>query len=400
MNHAERFQRLTEVLAAWQPLWRPLPFAHCQLPWAGAYPALHRALLALDADALERVEDAPLTAGELAPWLPLAELRALSQLPAYRADKAALPNVWGDHIGGRKWRQLQAFVRCVPAAAGPLIEWCAGKGHLARTLSRLRGQAVTGLEWQPALCEQGRALAERQGAAVTLAEQDVLAEKAGRWLEPGGHAVALHACGDLHAALLRQAAQKGVALTLAPCCYQRTAARHYRPLSMLGQRLSVENELALARDDLALAVEETVTAPAAVSRQRERANAWRLGFDLIQREVRGVDEYLPVPSLAYGRMPTDFAGFCRWAAAQKGLALPSTVLAQRDWEAAGHGRLEQVKRLELVRHAFRRPLEVWLLLDRLMFMQEAGFDATLATFCSRSLTPRNVVLQASPGRPL
>lgn len=401
MNHAERFQRLTEVLAAWQPLWRPLPFAHCRLPWAEDYPALHRALLALDTDAVERVEDDPLAAGELAPWLPVAELRALSRLPAYRAgqaEDAALPNVWGDHIGGRKWRQLQAFVRCVPDDSGPLVEWCAGKGHLARTLSRLHGRAVTGLEWQPALCEQGQRLAQKQGAAVTLAEQDVLAREAGRWLAPGAHAVALHACGDLHAALLRQAAQKGVALTLAPCCYQRTAAERYRPLSALGQRLTAESGLTLARDDLALAVQETVTAPASVSRQRERASAWRLGFDLLQREVRGVDDYLPVPSLAYGRMPADFAGFCRWAAAQKGLTLPPAILSRRDWEADGRERLGQVKRLELVRHAFRRPLEVWLLLDRLIFMQEAGFDATLATFCSRALTPRNVVLQAYPAK--
>ncbi|MDN6179681.1 MAG: SAM-dependent methyltransferase [Halomonas subglaciescola] len=397
MSYARHFQRLTQLLARWQPLWRPLAFQHRRLPWAADYPELYQTLLALDDDAAARLEYDPLATEALAPWLPVAELRALVRLPEYPGRAAALPNTWADHIAGRKWRQLQAFVRCVPETPGPLLEWCAGKGHLARTLSRRDRREVVGLEWQPALCAQGQALAQRQGAAVRLVEQDVLVDAAARFLDADHHAVALHACGDLHVALLRHAVDKGFALTLAPCCYQRTAAAYYRPLSALGQRLAGDYAVELGREDLALAVQETVTAPPAVSRQRERANAWRLGFDLLQREVRGVDEYLSVPSLAYGKMPVDFAGFCRWAAEQKGLALPPGILAQSDWEAAGGARLKEVKRLELVRHAYRRPLEVWLLLDRLMFLQEAGFDVSLATFCPRELTPRNAVLRATPG---
>ncbi|GAA3908247.1 methyltransferase [Halomonas cibimaris] len=397
MMYAERFQRLTALLAHWQPLWGTPPFTHRCLPWAGAYPELYQALLALDDACVERLENAPLADDALAAWLPVTELRALSHLSEHPARVPALPNAWGDHVGGRKWRQLQAFARCVPANAGPLVEWCAGKGHLARTLSRMRGCKVTGLEWQAMLCEQGQRLAQKQGVAVTLAQQDVLAPNVGGWLDGGGHAVALHACGDLHVALLQQAACRGVSVTLAPCCYQRTAAERYRPLSMLGRRLMADAGLVLERDDLALAVQETVTAPPAVSRQRERAGARRLGFDLLQREVRGVDAYLPVPSLAYGKMPADFAGFARWAAAQKGITLPADVFARRNWEAAGQARLAEVQRLELARHAFRRPLEVWLLLDRLMFLREAGFTASLATFCDRALTPRNAVLCATPG---
>ncbi|MFO7648621.1 MAG: methyltransferase, partial [Halomonas campaniensis] len=107
---------------------------------------------------------------------------------------------------------------------------------------------------------------------------------------------------------------------------------------------------------------------------------------------RGVDEYLPVPSLAYGRMPATFEGFCRWAAARKGMALPPGG----DWarlEAAGWRRLAEVARLELVRHLFRRPLEVWLALDRLCLLMEAGFTVELGTFCDRELTPRNLLLR-------
>ena len=164
-------------------------------------------------------------------------------------------------------------------------------------------------------------------------------------------------------------------------------------MSQRGRRLCAEQALQLERNDLSLAVQETVTAPRGVRLRREQANAWRLGFDELQRELRGEDSYLPVPSLAYGRLPESFAVFCRWAAEQKGLDLPGS-LPLAAYEQEGWRRQADVKRLELVRHLFRRPLEVWLVLDRLALMEEAGFTVELGTFCSAALTPRNLLLRA------
>jgi len=394
MTHAERFTHLAERLAEWQPLWHCLPFQHPRLPWRSRWPQLAEALLALPESEVSRLQEDPFTDSPLAAWLPVGELARLVALPALAGQGEALPEAWGDGIGERKWRQIQAFLSQVEVAKDEaLVEWCAGKGHLARALSRCHAIPVTALEWQPALCEAGEALAERQGARVSLHEQDVMAEGAERWLDARTRATALHACGDLHRRLLELAAEAGSAVTLAPCCYQRTADDAYRPLSRLGAELMTAHGLAFNRDDLALAVQETVTAPRGVRRHRQRAGAWRLGFDRLQRQVRGVDAYLPVPSLAYGQMPETFKAFCHWAARQKGIALPAGV----DWpglEAAGWDRQSRVTRLELVRHLFRRPLEVWLALDRTAFLEEAGYSVSLGTFCDRKLTPRNLVLRA------
>ncbi len=398
ISHAERLTRLTALLAEWQGVWRPLPFRHRQPPWTGHLPGLGQTLLALSDEACDRLQADPFVASPLSSWLPVAELGELVALPELPAGDTGLPGPWSQHVGGRKWRQIEAFVSRVAWSPGQsLVEWCAGKGHLARTLARWHGTDVAALEWQPVLCDEGQALADRLGAAVHLQPQDVLAPDAARWLTPDTHVVALHACGDLHVRLLELAAEHGCALTLAPCCYQRTAAEHYRPLSRLGRDLAGRQGLELSRDDLALAVQETVTAPRHVRRSRERAGAWRLGFDLLQREMRGRDDYLPVPSLAYGRLPETFAGFCRWAAERKGLTLPAAV----DWataEQAGWRRQAEVRRLELVRHLFRRPLEVWLALDRLHLLEEAGFTVEAGTFCERDLTPRNLLLRAARRR--
>jgi hypothetical protein len=43
---------------------------------------------------------------------------------------------------------------------------------------------------------------------------------------------------------------------------------------------------------------------------------------------------------------------------------------------------------------FRRPLELWLNLDRALFLAEQGYFVRLGTFCDTSLTPRNLLLLA------
>ncbi|MNY82370.1 hypothetical protein D3C86_2244270 [compost metagenome] len=47
-----------------------------------------------------------------------------------------------------------------------------------------------------------------------------------------------------------------------------------------------------------------------------------------------------------------------------------------------------------MRGLFRRPLEVWLLLDRALYLQEQGYAVRLGTFCDYRLTPRNLLLLA------
>src|SRR3546814_15111250 len=63
-------------------------------------------------------------------------------------------------------------------------------------------------------------------------------------------------------------------------------------------------------------------------------------------------------------------------------------------EAAGHQRLAEVRNLELVRGLFRRPLELWLVLDRALFLSQKNYNVRLGTFCKTPLTPRNLMLLA------
>jgi len=63
----------------------------------------------------------------------------------------------------------------------------------------------------------------------------------------------------------------------------------------------------------------------------------------------------------------------------------------------GEARYAAVARMELVRHLFRRPLELWLTLDRALFLREQGYQVEVGEFCTKRLTPRNLLIRAVRG---
>ncbi|MNO08218.1 hypothetical protein D3C81_2307610 [compost metagenome] len=57
-----------------------------------------------------------------------------------------------------------------------------------------------------------------------------------------------------------------------------------------------------------------------------------------------------------------------------------------------------MRNLERVRNLFRRPLELWLVLDRALFLEEQGYAVRLGLFCDYPLTPRNILILAERDR--
>jgi hypothetical protein len=388
-----RFTALDTFLTAHQALWKPRPFTHLQLPWETSCPELAAWLRGRSLEEAESAHNHPALVDAPQPFASLAAmslaLSALDEVPAH-ALKAPAHRLNVD-VPGRKWQQIEAFASRLQFADASRhwLDWCSGKGHLGRRLLQT-GQQLTCLEYDPALVASGQALSQRHRLNALHVEQDVLAADAAALLDAQHTPVALHACGDLHVRLIQLASAVGCKqLAIAPCCYNRISLTPYSPMSAAAQR----SDLQLSLDDLGLPMSETVTAGARVRRQRDTSMARRLGFDLLQRQLRGVDEYLPTPSLPSAWLEKPFAEYCQHLADLKELS----TIGTENWpalEAAGWQRLAQVRNLELLRGLFRRPLELWLVLDRALFLQEKGYTVRLGTFCETSLTPRNILLLA------
>lgn len=395
MDHADHFRRLDAWLLRHQSFWRARPFVQRSLAWEAEWPDLALALRSRTLEQAELDHRAPHQLELPAPFPELAaESRSLTSLADLSCDVPSIPEGLSSHIPGRKWQQIRHFAgateACLEQPVEQWLDWCAGKGHLGRLLAWRSGLPVLCLERDDHLCRDGKALSDTWAVAADHQLADVLTSEAWSHLSRRHSAVALHACGDLHVALLRQGTAAGCKhLVVSPCCYNRIGSSAYQPLSSLARASS----LALSRDDLGLPLQQTVTAGKRVRRLRDKSMAWRLAFDLWQRAARGVDDYFPTPSRPESALTGQMSVFCQDLAAHHRLVLPEPE-SWDELEARGWQRLAQVRNLELIQALFHRPLELWLLMDRALYLEEHGYRVQAGEFCAVSLTPRNLILLA------
>lgn len=394
-----RFEHLTAFLKTHRHLWEPRPFAWLQLPWETAYPDVAGWLRSLPFEIVDRIEsgeqlpdDAPAL---LRTWR--AEAEHLARLEPWAgtplpADATTL----GTQVGARKREQIGAFCGAVlpalPAGLTTLVEWCAGRGHLGHLCAGVAGIPVLSLERNAGLCTKGNGLAAKTGVRQRLLQVDVLAPTTWEHLRPGVAALALHACGVLTSTLVREAARRGVdAVAFAPCCHHYlNKETWYTPVSAAGRRA----DLPLSAQDLRLSIVDEIVASATVRAAGRREEAFRLGLDLLLREASGRDDYAALGHLPSAWLRLPFAPFCQAAAAHAGLPLPAHW-SPAEAEAAGYERGRITRALCTVRAQFRRPLELWAVLERVLCLEESGYAVRVGTFCPRLTTPRNILALAT-----
>ncbi|MGE6462717.1 methyltransferase [Pseudoalteromonas tetraodonis] len=389
MTLTEQFTALDSLLMNTRSYWQCTAFDFDCFPW----PELHDPLTALtDQDVAELDTDQAQLYQFFSPYIPgIEQLSRLASLPVITSSRTDYPFWISNGIKGRKFTQLQDFVGALPANDQPILEWCAGKGHLGRMLAFNGAPSVHSIELQSHLCEQGQKSAQQQGLAMQFSQADVLTDNTQDFFNPQTHAVALHACGALHQTFMHQAsAAKVTQISFSPCCYHLFTENNYQAMSEQAKR----SALNLTHRDLKLALQETVTAPSRVGKVRKTEVEWRLGFDALRKSLTGESAYVSVPSVNKAIFSDSFESFCKWAADKKALKLPKDIDYNK-FLLIGQARKKITERVELVRHVFRRAIEVWLVLDRALYLQQQGYNVSVSTFCEKQLTPRNILILAS-----
>ncbi len=391
-----RFSGLDEWLFGHNVFWQFKTFECLELPWRTMHPALCEWLQTLTPEQMADYRESPLAlVNEVSQFIPsVASYYAFISLPALSFHPTHFEVKWHVGMPGRKWQQIQRFLGGVSAGkndeGGIWLDWCSGKGYLGRLLAVKYGVTVQCLEWQQSLCEAGQAFADAHQLPMTYFQGDALDPSQAKKVANCEHVLALHACGDLHRQLLLLSAQeKPMRVSFSPCCYHLTRSAIYEPLS----KRAKTSRLHLSVFDLKLPLQETVTANKKTAELRQVEVSYRLGFDSLQRYLGGTCDYLPVPNVPKSFLNNDFRTFCEWAAEQKYIELPEGIDFSY-WEAKGKERFWLVERIETLKTLFRRPLEIWLALDRALYLEESGYQVSLSTFCERALTPRNILISA------
>jgi len=393
----EPFKTLGQLLRSTQEFWQPVAFHTPSSQFSEPLGEISKKLLSLSSTQKETLhyEPSPL-ASMLKTQIPeMVEILTLSELPiAAKLDAASLPSVdprFYAGIPGRKWQQVQDFSASLHISERSFLEYCAGKSHLGFYLEHCFGKEVLAVEWQKSLVQQANQRANTRGHKLLSKAINVMNSECAAYFQEPRHVVALHACGELHERMLALCVEHNIHdLSLAPCCYHKRKAECYMPYSQIGKN----SQLRLSKTDLHTAVMETVTAGNTVKKKRKTLQIMRLGFDLLQRDLLCGDSFLPLPSMPLSWSRVSFEDFCRHCALQTQMSIPANINWQSYWQRALQ-RFEEVAAFDLLRALFRRPLELWLNMDKASWLSAHGYQVSLSTFCDRQVSPRNILLQAT-----
>jgi len=391
---SEHFLRLDALLTRYQQFWRFSPFHLTALPWTETKLGQHlQQISPADLEQLEQDED--YLGNYFAGFFPeLNQMGSFEWESTYSKSptQTEVPFWFSRDIKGRKLEQIQHFAAQMQQSKLPVLEWCAGKGHLGRWLSFSQQREVNSLEWQQPLCLDGQLQAEKLKLPQRFIQADALAADSENYVKVEQQAIALHACGDLHIRLLQLASRIGTKqLDIVPCCYHLIAAEQYQALSTEAQHSQLGK---LHRDELKLAVQAQVTAGERVARLRHTEVLWRLAYQELYQAVQGVKDYRPLSSVSKQWFSGEFSAFAHWAASEHQWQIPADTHWQH-YLLLGQQRHVLVQKMQLVRSLFRPLLEQWLVLDRALFLEQQGYQVQVKPFCDYQLTPRNLMISAS-----
>jgi hypothetical protein len=387
---AERLTELGSFVVRWRAVWSHRPFIALPAPWERDHPEVARFLRSLDEDAVDRFDADPQALasgpGVLAEWC--AQAMALCAVEASR-HRPHRDELLAREVPARKREQVQALAAIV-RGEGVIVDWCGGRSHLGRAIARSSRRSLWLVDRNESLCRDAVVRAEREGIECHALARDVLIDEVA--LPARAEWVALHSCGRLADRACEGAlAADAAAIYLVSCCY------HFQPnTTLVGPRSAIARGtgLELKPHELRFVTSEETAASPARRRRRRREQAFRLGLDLLLREASGRDEYTELRGLPCNWANGPFREFVTQARDRFELVLPAHWDAQTA-EQRGWQRAREAAQLALVRAIFRRPVELWLVLDRARWLEERGYGVSIATFCPRAITPRNLLIRAT-----
>jgi hypothetical protein len=364
-------------------------------------------LLALPEDALDTADTLGIGKWFLADPACPASLRELARrveelcvLP--RCDLPENPGVDWPFTGARKRQQIAAVLHHLRAfypRICQLVDVGAGRGQLTTQAARALSVPALGLERDRERVAEARLLARlldektQVDAQVEFLTTDFITDSlasetsALERLErvPDRLLLALHGCGELGDALVRSAVSLSAHVLLLACCPQKIRTQERPSLAGCGPTLPKE-VLGLANVLSRTAGIEGSLASALAT--KEARLALRTLFEArgiavpAGEEMRGVNRR----KVHAGLSVLALAAF-----QVRGLPHPSES-ELRAAAALAHDQYLARRRLSLPRSMLGRVLEIFLALDRAMFLLAAGYDVRVVELFPVEVSPRNIAV--------
>lgn len=328
----------------------------------------------------------------------LQRVAEYSKIPQKVIAESSLPLELQRKLSVKKKHEIQTLKTLVDSLSDSetIIDVGGGAGHLSCALTSGNAKKAFSIDRDPHLQEMGKKKIMRWARDASERVQFLthdFDDNAELGVECDYHhstLVGLHSCGPLSVSLLKFAVRKKVAKCINfPCCYQKIVDEYN--ISSLAQI----HGLALSSNALHLAARSYAVVSAADLETRLRVKSFRYTLHYFLHEHFD----LPFTSVGNARK-ADYCGkFCDYARKyHRGPELEGVsdqMLEDFFAAAAVKQKVWSNFLADSLRVQLGRVIEIYLLLDRVIYLQERGVPAQIFEVFDRSLSPRNIMLTLS-----
>lgn len=199
----------------------------------------------------------------------------------------------------------------------------------------------------------------------------------------------LHACGNLSVDILRKAitSRTGMVLNYG-CCFHKLDPAHLN-LSVLSKKVGIRlsnHALTMAAKSYKKLTQKDIEVRSKVKKFRYTLHLFRTDFSNLGFETLG-----NANKQDYNGSFSDYAfKYCP----DLELSTSKEQLERFYSSETVESRVQEILNLGIIRSHFARLLEVYIVIDRALYLEENGFNTELLETFSRDLSPRNISLFA------
>ena len=383
MDLQSRFVAVREFLKSHQELWESEVLNHYPKGLPAPYQEWVKELRGLSPKQLIEIECHGQGKSLVhAPRAFLEEVSDLSKLPELSLAQEPLPEEVERGMGQKKRHEARAIKSFLKEKTyRSFVDIGSGKGHLSMALlAKMEGESLC-VDMDPKLQEAGRK--KMRSHCPDMLERiryenlffDAKAQLAP---VPGALLLGLHACGDLSVEIMDFHLKKERDLLSFGCCYHKSSRFN---LSSLAK----SDPLELSFHGLTLATRANRSLGEVEFSRRQKVKLYRYILHMILVDELGED-FSPTGSAHYTDYSLPFRDYCaKHAPRSKELDLESLFA-----KYASSDMLADYLLSETFRAPLGRLLEIYLLLDRALYLEERGSKVELRTFFDSELSPRNI----------
>jgi hypothetical protein len=202
----------------------------------------------------------------------------------------------------------------------------------------------------------------------------------------------LHACGGLSNQLIDHAIANKTHLYNYGCCYFK--ADMQTNISSLAQEIG----LSLTPEALHLAAHSYHPLDQQMFQARNHSKMYRYPLHFFMQEQLAMPHFVPFKKNTIEMKHLTFGEYAQLQLTSMKIAHSFSVAdLQKYWEQEKiQGQARQLMLLNIVRGLFGRLIELYMVLDRALYLEENHFEVSLRQTFDRTLSPRNLRIWATP----